>query len=86
MNFPPMPLVKVARGRASHAEVKPKPPSEEKKMSALHYIVPIFLAVEIALVLVALVCAMIFVDPTMSTPSRKPMVRRLAQIITGTGQ
>ncbi len=39
-------------------------------MSALHLIIPIFLAIQFVLVLVAMVSAMLFADPQVAVPAR----------------
>jgi hypothetical protein len=52
-------------------------------MSALHLIVPMFLAIEFVLVLLALVAAKLFADPQVSLPTRKSSGRGVAGLLTG---
>jgi hypothetical protein len=50
-------------------------------MNALHLLVPMFLAIQFVLVLVALVSAMLFADPQVPFPVRKSSGRDLARPI-----
>jgi hypothetical protein len=52
-------------------------------MSALHLMVPMFFAIQFVLVLVAMVATMMFADPQVYLPARKPSRRDLARPKTG---
>ena len=52
-----------------------KAPRQEDKMSGLHMLIPIFLAVQFVLVLIALVAATLFADPDEVIPTGKSLPR-----------
>jgi len=48
-------------------------------MRALHLMVPMFFAIQFVVVLAALVAAMVFADPQVPLPARKPSRRDMAR-------
>ena len=46
-------------------------------MSALQQLVPVFMVIQFIVVLVGLVAAMVFADPEVSLPTRKPSRRAM---------
>ena len=55
-------------------------------MNVLHQMVPMVLAIEFVLVFAAIVAAMVFPDPQLSNPTRKPSRHATGRFMAGANE